>query len=100
MACHGPARYRPPVPALCHLWAVHMDGLRLGCIAVAVLALTAAVPAHADGATFLGICNYAARNDTTPGGSLGGESTWRGIVYLRVVPTDDGVPTGGAVTAS
>ncbi len=67
----------------------------LGCAALLVVGPAA----HADGATYRGKCGYTTANNELGGGALGGRQVWTGVAYLQAVPTDAGVPTGGAVTA-
>lgn len=55
---------------------------------VGVLALTAPLPAHADGAGYLGACGISAVNDTT--GPLGGRNVWTGPVSVLVVANAPG----------
>ena len=69
-------------------------------VTVGMLAATAPISAHADGATYIGGCGFATLNDTTPGGQLGGQDVWNGAVRLAVVPATAGAPNGSAVTAS
>jgi hypothetical protein len=57
---------------------------------VGMLAVTAPLPAHADGAGFRGDCRISTVNDTTPGGTLGGPDTWTGQVDVLVVARDAG----------
>jgi hypothetical protein len=73
--------------------------MRLRLAVIPLVLLATAVPAHANGATFLGGCGYGTAENRV-GGALGGRNVWTGLAYLRVVPADpQGVPTGGAVTA-
>jgi len=73
-------------------------------LVAALLAAAALTPAaaHADPSSdFVGGCDAATVNDTTPGGTLGGQESWHGLVWAHVVPVDSaGVPTGAAVAAT
>jgi hypothetical protein len=57
---------------------------------VGILAATAPLSAHADGANFKGTCRISSVNDTTPGGQLGGQNVWNGQVNILVVANDAG----------
>jgi hypothetical protein len=55
-----------------------------------MLAATAPLSAHADGANFKGTCRISSVNDTTPDGTLGGQNVWNGQVNILVVANDAG----------
>jgi hypothetical protein len=55
-----------------------------------MLAATAPLPAHADGPGYVGSCRISTVNDTTPDGTLGGQSTWNGQVNVLVVAKTPG----------
>jgi hypothetical protein len=81
-------------------------------LSASLLALTAPIAAHADGASFKGGCSAEVTNDGTSGGVLGGQDVWNGDVRVVVVPNDlgqvtascsikvNGVDRGVALTAS
>jgi hypothetical protein len=62
----------------------------LAATVVGLLAVTAPLPAHADGAGFRGSCRFSSTHDTTPDGTLGGHDTWTGQVDVLVVAKDAG----------
>jgi hypothetical protein len=57
---------------------------------IGMLAVTAPITAHADGAGFKGTCRISTVNDTTPDGTLGGQNVWNGQVNIVVVANDAG----------
>jgi hypothetical protein len=57
---------------------------------VGLLAVTAPLSAHADGAGYKGTCRISSLNDTSPGGQLGGQDVWNGQVDILVVANDAG----------
>jgi hypothetical protein len=58
--------------------------------AVAIMAATAPLTAHADGPGYTGGCDISTVNDTTPDGTLGGQNVWNGEVDVLVVATTPG----------
>lgn len=62
-------------------------GLTAGLLAAAAPPATAHPNHH-----YLGSCEFAVVNDTTPGGQLGGPTTWNGVAAVVVVATDTGNP--------
>jgi hypothetical protein len=55
-----------------------------------MLAVTAPMSAHADGAGYKGTCRISSLNDTSPDGTLGGQNVWNGQVDILVVANDAG----------
>lgn len=55
---------------------------------VGMLAVTAPVPAQADGPGYTGTCRFATLNDTTPTQTFGGQDAWTGEVNVVVAATD------------
>ncbi len=60
------------------------------------------IAAHAASFDYRGGCHFVTLNDTTPGGPLGGQDAWTGVVYLDVVPIDTDLmaPSGATATVS
>lgn len=59
-------------------------------VVAGLLAATAPLPAHADGAGYVGTCRWASVADQTPDGVLGGQTTWYGEVNVALVATTPG----------
>jgi hypothetical protein len=57
---------------------------------VGMVAATAPISAHADGASYKGTCRISTVNDTTPDGTLGGQNVWNGNVNVVVVANTPG----------